>query len=419
MAGRFSIPLLRKVALAASLAVATTATSVAALAGDRPSLLSFSGIGAYLNPAKSDTLQLVGYNRPYCPTPCPCDPYGYGSQGRSDQGQPGDDSARATDSQPFDSQPLEGANLQSEQFGGLGSDTLTVNDAIGGYIDNPVVGNWFRARYDVAVNNPHPDLAEFFYAKYALAGGPGVNTPTGFSPTSTNYQVGSFYLEWMLAPRLSIFAELAIQRTDIFFPDGGNGTTIVKNGGLGDTIAGFKYALLTDECQYLTFQFKTYAPTGDAARGLGTRHTSLEPGLLYLRRLNSRAYFQGELRYWIPVGGTDYAGNIIRYGAGVGYDVYNSNGSSPLNPYIANGWRVTAVTEFVGWSVLNGKFTPGNEVGSPIQGVSVPDGFTVVNVKPGFRFTHNEGSLYVGAGIAMTGDRWYSDLFRVEYRRMF
>jgi hypothetical protein len=138
-----------------------------------------------------------------------------------------------------------------------------------------------------------------------------------------------------------------------------------------------------------------------------------------LRRLNCRTYFQGEFRYWIPVDGTDYAGNVIRYGAGLGYDIWNSNGSSPLNPYVANGWRVTAVGEFVGWSVLNGKFTAPNEVGSGIQGTPVPDGFTVVNVKPGFRFTHNQGSLYVGAGIAMTGDRWYSDLFRVEYRRMF
>ncbi len=411
MAGRFSIQLLRRVATVASLALAVS-TATSAVAAQPAGLLSFSSIGTYLNPSKNQEIHLVGYNRPYCPTPCPCDPNGYSAEGQP--GQLGDDPARATDSEP-----LASANLQAEQFGGLGSDTMTVNDAIGGYIDNPVVGNWFRARYDVAVNNPHPDLAEFFYAKYAQAGGPGIDTPTGISPSHANYQVGSFYLEWMLAPRLSIFAELAIQRTDTFFPDGGGDVVIVKNGGLGDTIAGFKYALLTDECQYLTFQLKTYIPTGDSHRALGTHHTSLEPGLLYLRRLNSRTYFQGELRYWIPLDGTDYAGNIIRYGAGLGYDIWNSNGSSPLNPYVANGWRVTAVTEFVGWSVLNGKFTAPNEVGAGIQGTSVPDGFTVVNVKPGFRFTHNQGSLYAGAGIAMTGDRWYSDLFRIEYRRMF
>jgi hypothetical protein len=413
MAGRNSIQLLRKIAAAVSLTVAASATT-SALAAQPTGLLSFAGIGAYLNPSKSQDLHLVAFNRPYCPTPCPCVPDGYSTEG--EPGQLSDEGARATDSEP-----LASANLGAEQFGGLGSDALTVNDVPGGYIDNPIVANWFRARYDVAVNNPNPDLAEFFYAKYALAGGPGVTPPPGLnrSPTQANYQVGTFYLEWMLAPRLSVFAELAIQRTDIFFPDNSGGTVIEKNGGLGDTIAGFKYAILTDDVQYLTFQFKTYIPTGDSHRGLGTHHTSLEPGLLYLRRLNDRMYFQGELRYWIPIDGTDYAGNIIRYGAGLGYDIWNSSGSGPLNPYIANGWRVTAVGEFVGWTVFNGKFTPPDEIGSPIDGVSVPDGFTVVNVKPGFRFTHNQGSLYAGAGIAITGDRWYSDLFRVEYRRMF
>ena len=162
MAGRFSIQLLRRVATAASLALAVS-TATSAVAAQPAGLLSFSGIGGYLNPSKNQDIHLVGYNRPYCPTPCPCDPNGYSAEGQP--GQLGDDSARATDSDP-----LASANLQAEQFGGLGSDTMTVNDAIGGYIDNPVVGNWFRARYDVAVNNPHPDLAEFFYAKYALAG---------------------------------------------------------------------------------------------------------------------------------------------------------------------------------------------------------------------------------------------------------
>jgi hypothetical protein len=190
---------------------------------------------------------------------------------------------------------------------------------------------------------------------------------------------------------------------------------------LGDTIAGMKYAIYADQCRYLTAQFKVYAPTGDASRGLGTRHVSLEPGLLYLRRLGPRAYYQGELRYWIPVGGTNYAGNILRSGGGIGYNLIGSDfDAGSFNPYVSmGGTRVTAVTEIVGWTVFNGRFTPGDEVGSPIRSEPVPDGFTVVNIKPGFRFTKCMGSLYAGAGIAITGDRWYSDLFRLEYRRMF
>jgi hypothetical protein len=404
MAARFSTNLFRPFAVATTL-VLLAGAAAPARAAIRDTLLSFPGIKDYL--AADSNLVFVGNNCATCPGSCPCGPSAAAGEEGADQS----------------GEPLERAAMDAEQFGGLGSDTFTVNDAVGGYIDNPIVGNWFRARYDVAVNNPNPDLAEFFYAKYGLAGGPGVNPPTTaqFSPTSVNFQVGTFYLELLVAPRLSVFAELAIQRTDMFFPDGAGDAVLIKNGGLGDTIAGLKYALYTDECQYLTFQFKTYAPTGDARRGLGTRHVSLEPGLLYLRQISDRAYFQGELRYWIPVGGTDYAGNILRYGAGIGYDIIGSyRDTGPLNPYVSTrGLRVTAVTEFVGWSVFDGRFTPGNVPGQNVASEPVPDGFTVVNVKPGFRFTKNCGSVYAGAGIAITGDRWYSDLFRLEYRRMF
>lgn len=407
MAARFSTKLFRPLALGMMVALLAGAAAPAQ-AAIRDTLLAFPGIKDYLSP--DSNLVLVGYGCPKCTSSCPC--------------TPSEDEARVGDS-PVDQsgEPLERAAMDSEQFGGLGSDTFTVNDAIGGYIDNPIVGNWFRARYDMAVNNPHPDLAEFFYAKYGLAGGPGVNPPANaqFSPRSVNFQVGTFYLELLVAPRLSVFAELAIQRTDMFFPDGTGGSVLIKNGGLGDTIGGFKYALYTDECRYLTAQLKVYAPTGDSHRGLGTHHTTLEPGLLYLSRISDRSYFQGELRYWIPIDGTDYAGNILRYGAGIGYDIVGSwRDPGPLNPYISTrGLRVTAVTEFVGWSVFNGRFTPGGEQGTQVDSRAVPDTFTVVNVKPGLRFTHNMGSIYTGAGIAITGDRWYSDLFRVEYRRMF
>ena len=80
---------------------------------------------------------------------------------------------------------------------------------------------------------------------------------------------------------------------------------------------------------------------------------------------------------------------------------------------------MTAVTEFVGWTVFNGQFTEPDLIGTNIDGTPVPDGFTVVNVKPGLRFSRDLGSVYAGAGIAITGNRWYSDLFRIEYRRMF
>src|SRR4051812_47537729 len=101
MAGRFSIHLLSKAALATGLAIAIC-TASSAPAAQPSGLLSSTGIGGWLNPSKNRELHLVAYNRPYCPTPSPCDPNDYGStegyRAEGESAQPSDDSARATDS---------------------------------------------------------------------------------------------------------------------------------------------------------------------------------------------------------------------------------------------------------------------------------------------------------------------------------
>lgn len=56
--------------------------------------------------------------------------------------------------------------------------------------------------------------------------------------------------------------------------------------GLSDINAGFKWAMVADPNRFVTFQFRTYAPTGAADKGLGTGHVSVEPALLFFQRLN-------------------------------------------------------------------------------------------------------------------------------------
>ncbi len=345
----------------------------------------------------------VNYCRPGNCNPCPCRPNQGNAPMTDEQAaqQPGQQQ------QPGQEEPR--ADMQAEQFGGLGSDTLTINDAPGGYIDNPIVGTWFRMRYDDANNNTRPDRAEFFYAR---CGGPG---PTQGINSRVDYREVTPYFELQMAPRLSIFAELPTRFIDITFQDP---VAPVSNAGFSDMNAGFKYALYSDRCQYLTFQFKTYIPTGNAALGLGTNHVSLEPGLLYMQRLSERAYFQGELRHWIPVGGTDFAGNVIRYGAGIGLDLFQTYDQDVRQVYTSNqGLRVTSVTEFVGWTVMGGKETISDSAGGLI--VQSASGDTIVNLKQGLRLSAGKSSFYVGWGHALTGPTWYQDLFRLEYRRMF
>jgi hypothetical protein len=177
--------------------------------------------------------------------------------------------------------------------------------------------------------------------------------------------------------------------------------------GLGDMNVGVKVAFVDTRDLVATFQFRTYIPTGDPIRGLGNNHVSLEPALLLYRPLTERFGLEGELRYWVPAGGTDFAGDLIRYGAGCHYDLLCSG-----------NLRVAPVVEVVGWTVLSGKES---QVFPPAS-VAVGDaaGDTIVNVKLGFRVTTGHlGDFYAGYGRPVTGDRWYTDILRLEWRRCF
>jgi hypothetical protein len=174
--------------------------------------------------------------------------------------------------------------------------------------------------------------------------------------------------------------------------------------GLADINAGFKWAFVYEHDTVATFQFRTYAPTGDPFKGLGTDHVSLEPSLLIFQKLTDRLNLEGEFRDWIPIGGTDFAGNVIRYGLGLEYWILNSGDI-----------RIAPVAEFVGWTVLGGK-----EFVNPPGIVQDAAGDTIVNVKLGARFRfgdHND--VYIGYGRALTGDVWYKDILRMEYRLAF
>ena len=138
-------------------------------------------------------------------------------------------------------------------------------------------------------------------------------------------------------------------------------------------------------------------------RGLGNDHVSLEPALLLYRRLGDRLRLEGELRYWIPIGGTDFAGDIVRYGIGFSY------GERP-----ADDLWLTPVVEVVGWTVLDGAQSVAPPLPPVVQDAA---GDTIVNIKLGARLgLGNVADLYTGYGRALTGDVWYKDIWRTELR---
>jgi hypothetical protein len=200
--------------------------------------------------------------------------------------------------------------------------------------------------------------------------------------------------------------------------------------GVGDMAVGFKYALIAEtDNRYVTVQVRGYIPTGDNTQGIGTGHVSIEPSLLLYQRLSERLVAQGELRYWVPIGGGPGAGDVLRYGLGLGYDVVQ-------RPFL----RITPVAELVGWTVIGGTEAIGNgtvpAATSIVNGVTVVNvggtivpsdhffqsatGDTIVNAKIGVRtYLGEHNDLYVGYGRSVTGDRWYQNIYSIEFRHSF
>ncbi len=273
-------------------------------------------------------------------------------------------------------------------------DDFTIRDSSVGYIDSAIPANQVRLRYDSAYHITRPNRAEFYYGPGSPFG-PGLEDPE----RSVDFQDVSAYLEVLFGPRLSVFAEVPVR----FLNPEVNGNTW----GLSDVSGGFKWAFWHGDGQVATLQVRAIAPTGDVNTGLSTTHATVEPALLYYRRLSERLTLEGEFRFWAPVGGTDFAGDVLRYGLGLSYEVCRTEHLT-FRP----------VVEFVGWTVLNGKetfTTPGGDL--VLKDAAGDD---IVNVKLGLRTGIGERlDFYAGWGHPLTGTRWYDNIIRVELRWAF
>jgi hypothetical protein len=286
------------------------------------------------------------------------------------------------------------ASLALSSASAQGTSGPRVSDSSVGYIDPAIPGNVFRFRFDAAYDDRRPTRAEFLYPQGA-PNGPGLPEPE----PRVDYQELSAYLEMAASDRFSAFVNVPVRFL--------NPEQNADHSGFSDLDAGFKFAFIHSPDQVATFQFRTYAPTGDAQRGLGTRHVSLEPALLLYNPLTDRLALESELRLWAPAGGTDFAGDIVRYGVGLHYDLCR-----------AGDCTFTPVVELVGWTVLDGK----ESVVPPSGAAFVEDaaGQTIVNAKLGLRVKFGErADLYGGYGRSLTGDRWYENILRLEFRLFY
>jgi hypothetical protein len=275
-----------------------------------------------------------------------------------------------------------------------GTSGPSTSDSRVGYIDSAIPGTYFRFRFDDTLNNVRPTRAEFFYPQGA-PGGPGLPNP---EPSVSNQDL-SAYMEYAPAPWLSVFLEVPFRFLEP--------TVNPHHAGFSDVNTGLKWAVVRTPDTVASVQFRVYAPTGNSHLGLGTHHVSLEPAFLLYHRLTDRLAAEAELRTWVPVGGTSFAGDIVRYGVG-------------LNYYLGDigALQIAPVVEVVGWTVLNGKTALVTPDGTSL--VEAAGGQTIINAKLGVRTRLGPRSdLYTGYGRPLTGNRWYENTFRVELRLFY
>lgn len=270
---------------------------------------------------------------------------------------------------------------------------VVVGDSGVGYIDSAVIQSQARFRADATYGIDKVNRGEYLWAwPSAVSNGP----PSVES--NVDYQRYSAYFEYAVANNFSAFIESGILALN---PEINGNTT-----GVGDIQAGFKYGLIQDEDTLVTFQMKFYADNGDAARGLGTGHFSVEPGILFLQQFDCFV-LEGEFKHWASIDGTDpFEGSLIQYGLG---------GSTSLEPWGLPDVR--PVVELVGWTFLNGRAdrqTPGGIIAEDAEG------HTIVNAKVGTRLRVTDSTdVYLGYGRSLTGQRFYEDIFRAELRLAF
>jgi hypothetical protein len=290
-----------------------------------------------------------------------------------------------------------------------------------------------RIRIDAGWNLKDPDRAEYFWAQEATnpkqvgATNCGQNTVQGKGPaciaSRVDYESISLYQEAAIE-KIGVFVEVPyeeIEPTTAGVNDRLAALNMTSPGmgccnasGFGDVTVGTKTLILDCELLQMTFQFKTFIPSGSTGKGLGTGHVSLEPALLFGVNLAPDWFLQAETAYWIAVGGDpDYQGNI-----------WHNHFS--LNHVL---WRPCCDFQLIGtaeineWTVFQGSYTSdtavvANNSPPPLYApVALSASTTMASAGPGLRFVIcDKMDLGIGSAFSFTGAHWAEELARVEFR---
>lgn len=237
----------------------------------------------------------------------------------------------------------------------------------------------FQADYGLAT----PDRAQYYWGKD--------------SASETNVDAQDLVFRMELGNEHAMALTQYTLRT--LNPDHAPNTT-----GFGDMVVGAKVTMLNGRRLKVASIFRTYLATGSSGRGLGTGHTSLEPGVLTRYCLSPRTFLFGELKYWVPIGGTtDVKGDVLTTGLAIS-TIWHESDVFALMPTM----------EFRTLSFVSG--------GSTRPGYTDVDGDTALEIYPGARMVFGpEGDLGLwefgcAAGFTVGDDQWFDTRMMFDLR---
>jgi hypothetical protein len=283
-----------------------------------------------------------------------------------------------------------------------------------------------RWRYDAGLDYTNLDRSEFLMPRFmvapnALSMGGQVGPANPGAPANVPGKGPAFIAGRANIENLSLYTEGAIANFSVFLEmfynefspstASNSPTFATPSSGFGDLTIGTKSLLLDCELMNLAFQFKTFIPTGNFTKGLGTGHVSLEPSLLGTFKLTQDCYFQWQTSYWIPIAGDQlYESNI-----------WHSHGS--FNKVLckpSTKCQLIGTFEMNEWTVFQGAYTGTNFLIAGIAPPAVSATTGIFSAGPGIRLIIcNYLDIGVGSAFALTGDRWAQQLIRSEFRWRF
>jgi Putative MetA-pathway of phenol degradation len=254
-----------------------------------------------------------------------------------------------------------------------------------------------RLRYEHIWDYPFPDKSEFLFPRSdgnGIGPAPRAGTRGG---GKVNVGVFTLYNEVARGP-FSASIDLPYEQVT---PDNYAGAS-----GFGDMVIGTKSMLLDCELMQFSFGFKTFIPTGNFSKGLGTGHVSLEPELLLTLKLAPTTYLQSELAYRFPLGGDGtYEGPVLHYHVAVNQLLWNCG----------HDIKLVGTLELNGYELLGGSYT--SDAGATL---SAKDISGIVSIGPGIRLEMCDRIDFgIGTGFNFTSGSMGDEFVQLEFRWRF